>query len=161
MERAFLADINEHQRIILKVCSMYCDDRQDSEDLFQEIVLQLWKSYSGFKGESKVSTWMYRVALNTAITRLRKAKRRPDNQRIIHDNVNVADGGSDRLDLQYDAELQLAINMLNKFDRALMMLYLDEKNYSEISEIMGITESNVGVKINRIKSKLKSILKPS
>jgi len=140
---------------------MYCDDRQDSEDLFQEIVLQLWKSYSGFKGESKVSTWMYRVALNTAITRLRKAKRRPDNQRIIHDNVNVADGGSDRLDLQYDAELQLAINMLNKFDRALMMLYLDEKNYSEISEIMGITESNVGVKINRIKSKLKSILKPS
>lgn len=140
---------------------MYCDDIQDSEDLFQEIVLQLWKSYSGFKGESKVSTWMYRVALNTAITRLRKAKRRPDYLRIIHDNVNVADGGSDRLDLQYDVELQLAINTLNKFDRALMMLYLDEKSYSEISEIMGITESNVGVKINRIKNKLKSILNPS
>jgi len=139
---------------------MYCDDRQDSEDLFQEIVLQLWKSYSGFKGESKVSTWIYRVALNTAITRLRKAKRRPDNQRIIHDNVNVTDGGSDRLDLQYDAELQLAINTLNNFDRALMMLYLDEKSYSEISEIMSITESNVGVKINRIKNKLKLILIP-
>jgi RNA polymerase sigma-70 factor (ECF subfamily) len=140
---------------------MYCDDRQDSEDLFQEIVLQLWKSYSGFKGESKVSTWMYRVALNTAITRLRKAQRRPDSQRIIHHNVNVADGESDRLDLQYDAELQLAINTLNKFDRALMMLYLDEKSYGEISEIMSITESNVGVKINRIKNKLKSILNPS
>ena len=140
---------------------MYCDDRQDSEDLFQEIVLQLWKSYSGFKGESKVSTWMYRVALNTAITRLRKARRRPDNQRIIHDNVNVADRGSDRLDLQYDVELQSAINTLNKFDRALMMLYLDEKSYSEISEIMSLTESNVGVKINRIKNKLKSILNPS
>lgn len=139
---------------------MYCDDRQDSEDLFQEIVLQLWKSYSGFKGESKVSTWMYRVALNTAITRLRKAKRRPDNQRIIHDNANVADGATDRLDLQYDAELQLAINTLNKFDRALMMLYLDEKSYSEISEIMSITETNVGVKINRIKNKLKIILNP-
>jgi RNA polymerase sigma-70 factor (ECF subfamily) len=104
---------------------------------------------------------MYRVALNTAITRLRKAKRRPDNQRIILDNVNMADGGSDRLDLQYDAELQLAINTLNKFDRALLMLYLDEKSYSEISEIMSITESNVGVKINRIKNKLKSILNPS
>jgi RNA polymerase sigma-70 factor, ECF subfamily len=140
---------------------MYCHDRQDSEDLFQEIVLQLWKSYSGFKGESKVSTWMYRVALNTAITRLRKAKRRPDSQRIIHDNVNVADGENDRLDLQYDAELQLAINTLNKFDRALMMLYLDEKSYGEISEIMSITESNAGVKINRIKNKLKSILNPS
>lgn len=139
---------------------MYCDDRQDSEDLFQEIVLQLWKSYPGFKGESKVSTWMYRVALNTAITRLRKAKRRPDSQRIIHDNVNVTDGESDRLDLQYDAELQLAINTLNKFDRALLMLYLDEKGYGEISEIMGITESNVGVKINRIKNKLKLILNP-
>src|SRR6188768_4445322 len=124
---------------------MYCDDRQDSEDLFQEIVLQLWKSYSGFKGESKVSTWMYRVALNTAITRLRKAKRRPDNQRLGMDNFNIAEVANNRLDIQFSAELQHAINMLNRFDRALMMLYLDEKSYTEIGEIMGISESHVGV----------------
>mgnify|MGYP003575944132 CR=1 FL=1 len=160
LEKSFLQDINEHQGIILKVCSMYCDDRDDGEDLFQEIVLQLWKSYSGFKAEAKVSTWMYRVALNTAITRLRKTKRRPDNQRLVKDNFNVAEAASDRMDIQFGTELQHAINMLNRFDRALMMLYLDEKTYSEMAEIMGISESNVGVKINRIKNKLKSVLNP-
>ncbi len=140
---------------------MYCDDRDDSEDLFQEIMLQLWKSYSGFKGEARVSTWMYRVALNTAINRLKKAKRRPDNQRLDHHNSNIEEAANDRLDIRFGAELQQAINMLNRFDRALMMLYLDERCYSEIAEIMGISESNVGVKLNRIKSKLKSILNPS
>lgn len=140
---------------------MYCDDRDDSEDLFQEIVLQLWKSYSGFKGEAKISTWMYRVALNTAITRLRKTKRRPDNQRLGNDNFDIAEVANNRLDIQFSAELQQAINMLNRVDRALMMLYLDETSYSEIAEIIGISESNVGVKINRIKNRLKSILNPT
>jgi len=161
LEKSFLKDINEHQGIILKVCSMYCNDRDDSEDLFQEIVLQLWKSYSGFKGDAKISTWMYRVALNTAITGLRKTKRRPDNQRLDNDKLNIAEVTDNRMDIQFGAELQQAINMLNRVDRALMMLYLDEKSYSEIAEIMGISESNVGVKINRIKNKLKSILNPS
>ena len=161
MEKSFLRDINEHQGIILKVCSTYCNNRDDSEDLFQEIVLQLWNSYSGFKGEAKVSTWMYRVALNTAITRLRITKRRPDNQRLDNDNFNTAEVANNRLDIQFIAELQQAINMLNRFDRALMMLYLDEKSYSEIAEIIGISESNVGVKINRIKNRLKSTLNPS
>jgi RNA polymerase sigma-70 factor (ECF subfamily) len=161
LEKSFLRDIHEHQGIILKVCSMYCDDRDDSQDLFQEIVLQLWKSYSRFKGEAKVSTWMYRVALNTAITRLRKTKRRPDNQRLDKDDFNITEVANSRLDIQFNSELQQAIDMLNRFDRALMMLYLDEKSYSEIGEIMGISESNVGVKLNRIKNRLKSILNPS
>lgn len=140
---------------------MYCDDRDDREDLFQEIVLQLWKSYSGFKGDAKVSTWMYRVALNIAITRLKKTKRRPDTQRLGRDNFNIGEVANHRLDIQFSVELQQAINMLNRFDRALMMLYLDEKSYSDIGDIMGISESNVGVKINRIKNRLKSILNPS
>lgn len=161
MEKDFLKDVNEHQGIILKVCSLYCDDRQDNEDLFQEILLQLWKSYASFKGESKISTWMYRVALNTAITRLRKKKRRPDNERMASENFNVAERDNDRLDIQFGAELQQAIDTLNRFDRALMMLYLDEKSYSEMAEIMGMTETNIGVKINRIKTKLKTILNPS
>jgi len=161
LEKDFLKDVNEHQGIILKVCSLYCDDRQDNEDLFQEILLQLWKSYASFKGESKISTWMYRVALNTAITRLRKKKRRPDNERMASENFNVAERDNDRLDIQFGAELQQAIDTLNRFDRALMMLYLDEKSYSEMAEIMGMTETNIGVKINRIKTKLKTILNPS
>lgn len=140
---------------------MYCDDREDSEDLFQEIILQLWKSYAGFKGDAKISTWMYRVALNTAITRLKKTKRRPDNQRLDNENLNIPEVVDARLDIQFGAELQQAIQLLNRFDRALLMLYLDENSYSEIAEIIGISESNVGVKINRIKNKLKSILNPS
>lgn len=139
---------------------MYGDNKQDAEDLFQEIVLQLWKSYKGFKGEARISTWMYRVALNTAITRLHKNKRRPDNHRIIHENLNLPDEDHKRMDIEFANELQLAISSLNKFDKALVMLYLDEKSYSEMADIMGISESNVGVKISRIKSKLKAILNP-
>lgn len=132
----------------------------DSQDLFQEIVLQLWRSYPGFKGDSKVSTWMYRVALNTAITRLQKNKRRPDSFRLSADDHRVSTPDDRRIDIEYGHELQRAIDMLNKFDKAIMMLYLDEKTYKEMGEIMGITESNIGVKINRIKIKLKDILNP-
>lgn len=139
---------------------MYCDDPDDREDLFQEIVLQLWSSYGAFKGESKFTTWMYRVALNTAITRLRKWKRRPDNARFSMVEHNIPQPEDDRPDLEFDHELQTAIGTLNKFDKALVMLYLDEKSYSEMAEIMSISESNIGVKINRIKSKLKAILNP-
>lgn len=139
---------------------MYCNDHTDSEDLFQEILLQLWKSYPSFKGDSKVSTWIYRVALNTAITRLQKRKRQVDNWPLSFKENNIPVSGNDRIDLEFSEELQKAIDSLNKFEKALMMLYLDEKSYSEIAEIMGLTESNVGVKINRIKNKLKTILNP-
>jgi RNA polymerase sigma-70 factor (ECF subfamily) len=160
LEKAFLRHINDHQGIIVKVCRMYGSDPADSEDLFQEIVLQLWKSYPGFNGLSKVSTWMYRVALNTAITRLRKIKRRPDQHRMTKalDNTPVID--PKRLDVEYASQLQRAIDSLNKFDRALVILYLDEMSYREMAEIMGISESNIGVKINRIKNKLKTMLNP-
>lgn len=160
MKNEFINSLNEHQGIILKVCRMYTTDKPDSDDLFQEIVLQLWKSYPGFKGDSKVSTWMYRVSLNVAITRLQKNKRRPDNFRLQSYDHNISEEHGDRIDIEYDNELQRALNMLNKFDKALVMLYLDEKSYKEMSEIMGISESNIGVKINRIKSRLKEILNP-
>ena len=139
---------------------MYCSDPHDSEDLFQEIMLQLWKSYPQFNGLSKFTTWMYRVALNTAITRLRRDKRRPDNRRIGDEETKVPENSTARMDVEYGQPLQEAIDTLNKFDRALLLLYLDEKSYREIAEIMGLTETNVGVKINRIKQKLKSLLNP-
>ena len=138
---------------------MYCEDSEDREDLFQEIVLQLWLSFPRFRGESKLSTWMYRIGLNTAITRLRKKKRRPLLRPISAADQDIAD--KDGLnDVGYARELQHAIALLNKFDRALMMLYLEEKSYKEMAEIMEISESNVGVKINRIKQKLKTVLNP-
>jgi RNA polymerase sigma-70 factor (ECF subfamily) len=139
---------------------MYCNDRDDSEDLFQEIVLQLWRSYPAFKADAKVSTWMYRIGLNTAITRLRKNSRKPLTQSLSIEHQNLKDPLPQRIDIEYGEELQTAINMLNKLDKALVMLYLDEKNYKEIAEIIGISESNVGVKINRIKKKLQEIINP-
>ena len=160
MEKAFLKEVSTHQGILIQVCRMYCSDPHDSEDLFQEIMLQLWKSYPQFNGLSKFSTWMYRVALNTAITRLRRDKRRPDNRRISDAEKKVPASYAIRMDVEYDQLLQEAIDTLHKFDRALLLLYLDEKSYREIAEIMGLTETNVGVKINRIKQRLKSMLNP-
>jgi len=160
LEKEFINIISANQPIILKVCRMYCADKDDREDLFQEIVLQLWRSYPSFKGEAKVSTWMYRIGLNTAITSLRRSSRKPLTQPLSVDHQNLKDPAAHRIDMEYGTELQTAINLLNKFDKALVMLYLDEKSYKEIAEIMAITESNVGVKINRIKKKLQEIINP-
>lgn len=161
MEKDFLKDISDHQGIILKVCRMYCSDVEESEDLFQEILLQLWRSYPKFKGESKISTWIYRVGLNTAITRLRKNNRKINTREIIDADFNLPSIGNERVDIELGRDLQMAIDALNKFDKAIMLLYLDEKSYQEMAEIMGISETNIGVKINRIKKKLKEILKPA
>ena len=158
MEKAFLEAVNQHQGIIFKICRMYCTDNTDSEDLFQEIILQLWKSWPGFNSTAKVSTWMYRIGLNTAITRLRKNKRRPSLQALSTGHDAIPEVSPQRLDILFDKELQAAIDKLDKLDRALVMLYLDEKSYREIAEIMGLSEGNVGVKISRIKAKLKEII---
>jgi RNA polymerase sigma-70 factor, ECF subfamily len=140
---------------------MYTNDPSDSEDLFQEIVLQLWRSYPRFNGKCKITTWMYRVGLNTAITRLRKSSNTPIIGQLGVEHENFADPDNNAIDIEYQQELQIAINTLNKFDKALVMLYLDEKSYKEMAEIMEISESNVGAKVNRIKKKLKEILNPS
>lgn len=137
---------------------MYCDDNEDAEDLFQDILFQLWKSWPTFNSESKVSTWMYRIGLNTAITRLRKNKQKPRFQSLSLAQHSIPNDPSQRLDILFDEELQNAIASLNKMDKGIVMLYLDEKSYKEIAEIMGLTESNVGVKINRIKEKLRKTI---
>ncbi len=155
MEEEFLKSIDQYQGILLKVCRIYCTDNNDAEDLFQEIILQLWKSWPTFNSGSKISTWIYRIGLNTAITRLRKNKRQPYFQTLSVMQNAIPDSTSHRIDVLYDNELQFAISQLNKLDKALVMLYLEEKNYKEIAEILGISESNVGVKINRIKKKLR------
>jgi RNA polymerase sigma-70 factor (ECF subfamily) len=134
---------------------MYCTNNVDAEDLFQDILLQLWKAWPSFKGSSKVSTWMYKVSLNTSIIRLRKNSRSPKLQELSFVQHTIPEQESGRMDILFNKELQKAISNLNKLDKALVMLYLDEKTYKEISEIMGMSENNIGVKINRIKKKLK------
>lgn len=153
-EKEFIALLNEHQRIIHKVCNLYMDAHVDREDLFQEITLQAWKAYAGFRGDAKFSTWLYRVALNTAITFFRKEKRKPD----IYSTESVPDFGAsesyDPIEEQVKA-MYTAIGDLSKIDKAIVMLYLEDYNYNDIGDMMGITANNVAVKMNRIKTKLK------
>ena len=157
METAFLKIMEENQGIIYKVCKMYRDTKEDQEDLFQEIVLQLWKAYPKFRNESKVSTWMYRIALNTAIVTFRKNKIELEFRESIPSN----DYHSNYSEPQSENEERLfeAIRTLDKAERALIALYLEDYPHREIAEITGITENYVGVKISRIKEKLKNILK--
>jgi RNA polymerase sigma-70 factor (ECF subfamily) len=160
LEHKFVTELEDNQNIVHKVCSIYTNDREAHNDLFQEITIQLWKAYPKFRGESKFSTWMYRVALNTAITLYRKSKRRPKTENFDAFNFKIkADeydpGEEQQLKLMYDA-----IRQLGDIDKALVFLYLEDKDYSEISETLGISEVNARVKMNRVKNKLRSILNP-
>jgi len=156
MEQDFLKIVEAHQGIIYKVCKMYRDTREDQEDLFQEIVLQLWKAFPKFRGKAKVSTWMYRIALNTAIAIFRKNKIELDfSENIQRETLSKSAEETS----ENEERLFEAIRTLNKADRAVIALYLENYPYREIAEITGITENYVGVKISRIKEKLKNFLK--
>lgn len=150
--------IEENQGIIHKICRMYLKLEEERKDLFQEILLQLWRSFDSFEGQSKISTWIYRVALNTAITYFRKTKKRPQKVDIPLSDLKLGyEDGS--IEEQEDIKmLYQAIDKLSKIERAIILLYLEEKSNKDIAEIMGITQNNVNVKINRIKKKLKKIL---
>jgi RNA polymerase sigma factor (sigma-70 family) len=159
LEKEFLQLITQNQGILYKVCSLYATDPDDKEDLFQEIVLQVWKSYPTFRKESKFTTWLYRIALNTAITSLRKQKKWLGKKSISKHELQIPEVLSDKDVLQDQVNLLYkGINELSKVERAVIMLYLEECSYQEIAQIIGITESNVGVRINRIKKKLKNYL---
>ena len=160
MEKVFISLIKTHRGIIYKVCNLYLKDAEDKKDLFQEIVLQLWRSFPGFKNESQSSTWMYRVALNTAISNFRKESKKPGRRSILDEDFQIPDFSDDH-QTEHLGILNQAIKQLNEIEKAIIMLYLDEKNYEEIAEITGITKNNVGVKLNRIKIKLEKIIKVS
>lgn len=154
MEEAFVQIIKENEGLIFKISSVYTNDETDRQDLYQEIVLQLWKSFGSFRQESKVSTWMYRVALNTAISRLRKEKK--NGNRVPIDQV-VLDI-SENKDHEYQervTELYRHIERLNDLEKGVILLVLEDKSYDEISSITGLTVSNVGTRISRIKDKLR------
>ncbi|MBN2263489.1 MAG: RNA polymerase sigma factor [Prolixibacteraceae bacterium] len=155
---AFLNTITENQGIIHKVCGVYCDTAEDREDLFQEIVAQLWRSFPSFRNESKISTWMYRVSLNTAITHFKKDKRRPDKDGIDHDNIQIAAIEYDEAQEEKIKMLHKAITQLTGIEKSIVLLFLEDKKYEEIAEIVGITQNYVRVKMNRIKLKLKKLM---
>ena len=155
MQEDLMELITGNQKIIYKICNSYCSQRNDREDLAQEIIYQLLKSYRSYKQEYKFSTWMYRVALNVAISFYRKKK---TTGTVIYEPVlpdhkqEVSTVGELENNL---AVLEQFINELKELDKALMILYLESKSYKEIAEILGISETNVATKINRIKEILK------
>ena len=157
-EADFVALLNENQNLLHKICRMYTDSKAAHDDLFQEISIQLWRSYDRFEGKSKFSTWMYRVGLNTAITLYRKEKKRIDNG-VLHENTPqlIVQEYDTEIDEQLDW-LYKKINSFSEIDKALTLLYLEDKKYDEISETLGISSINARVKMNRIKKRLKEMI---
>ncbi|MDW3196784.1 MAG: RNA polymerase sigma factor [Cytophagales bacterium] len=147
--------LESHKGILIKVARTYCQRSEERQDLIQEIRIQIWLSLTKYKPEFKMSTWLYRIAINTAISFYRKDKQRQLNAVKLDDEIQETDESS-----EVDKEHQLTllenfIQELDEFDKALMLLYLEGKKYEEISNILGLTKSNVGTKIGRIKSDLK------
>jgi RNA polymerase sigma factor (sigma-70 family) len=152
----FLLQLEAHKLIIYKICNSYCKNSSDRDDLAQEITYQLWRSFTHFDGTVKFSTWMYRVALNVAITFYRKTKRSESMIQLAAPVNEPEDKKEDTTELEKNiTTLQQFINGLKELDKALMILYLEEKKHIEIAEILGITETNVATRISRIKDKLK------
>ena len=157
-EQEFLNRIEKHKGILYKVSKMYMDNSDDQQDLFQEIVCQLWKSYDSFRNESQFSTWMYRVAVNTAIVFLKKEKRKVDKYEIASENIKDDEGDSHIKESQID-HFYKAVQKLEKIDKAIIFYQLEGFSHKEIGDNLGISEGNARVKLNRAKEKLKEIIK--
>ena len=155
-QQAFLQLIEENKGIIIKICNAYCQNKNDREDLAQEINYQLWRSIKHFDNSYKFSTWMYRVALNVAISFYRKGIKENVVIPFTDNLVEIAYTNDGNNELENNIQkLQQFIYALKELEKALMILYLESKTYREISDILGITETNVASKISRIKEKLK------
>ncbi len=156
-EKEFSKLIKDNQGLIIKVSRLYTNSPEDEQDLFQEIVLQLWRSYDTFKGNSKISTWMYRVALNTAITLFRKKTKSPQTDELMDFHYKDFPEDDDEKQQQISL-LYKVIKMLPRVERAIVMMYLDDQPYREIAETLGISEVNARVKMNRLKKTLKELM---
>jgi RNA polymerase sigma-70 factor (ECF subfamily) len=143
--------------IIIKLCRAYTNSQEDFEDYYQEVCLQIWRSKENFREESKWSTWVYRISLNVCLTLLKKKKN--NSQHFVSDSLLAEETednyafSDESLNLLYDA-----IKKLSEIDRAIIMLYLEEKSYQEIADIIGTNQNNIGVRVKRIKMRLKKIL---
>jgi len=151
----FVQVIKENEGLIFKITTLYTNNTEERSDLYQEIVYQLWKSFSSFRGQSKISTWIYRVALNTSIYFLKKDKRKVTTVPINMEMLNPADDFDEeeekRIKMLYEH-----IRLLNLLEKGIILLYLEGKSYQEIAHITGLSQTNVGTRLSRIKEKLKS-----
>jgi RNA polymerase sigma-70 factor (ECF subfamily) len=154
VEKAFIELIQENERLIYKVCSIYVSDEFPIADLYQEVIYNLWKSFPKFRNECSESTWMYRVALNTCITGMRKELRRPQQVSILNLKEHLIEPESMEENIR---EMYKLIYRLKTLERAIILLYLEEKSYKEIADITGLTLNNVAIKLKRIKEKLKQM----
>jgi RNA polymerase sigma-70 factor (ECF subfamily) len=150
-EQEFITFVNENRSIIYKICFLYSNKFQSHDDLYQEVVINLWNAWPKFRGDCKVQTWVYRIALNTCVSFLRRSKLRPDSIPLTRSIEAIADEG----DIAKINELYRLIGNLGKLEKAIVLLYIEERSHDEIAGIIGISRSNVAVKLFRIKEKLK------
>jgi len=157
-QEEFVRQVQAIQGIIQKICGLYGQTRHDREDLFQEIIVQLWKAVPKFQEQSRFSTWLYRVALNTAISDFRKKRR---TLAVIQTEVASLEIESELIDDKDERlkTLYAAISRLQEIDKAIVMLYLEDKSYDEMEDILGISASTLRVRMNRIKEKLRELTK--
>jgi RNA polymerase sigma-70 factor, ECF subfamily len=158
-DREFEAIVREHSSLLYKICRLYARTDDDRQDLFQEIVIQLWKSYPSYKGNAQLSTWLYRVALNTAITGIRKEKKRVVGSTPADEVEHLREETYDRTVDDQLEQMYTAIALLGELDRAIVMLYMEDKSYEEMEDILGIAQGTLRVKMSRIKDKLRDLTK--
>ena len=158
-EKQFEKHVRENELLIYKVCRIYAYTDADRKDLFQEIVIQLWKAFPKFNGHSKFSTWLYRVALNTAITGLRKQKNFITSYEPSTLPANVSEDNYNEAEEERLQQLYTAIEQLSQVEKAIVMLYMEDRSYDEMEDILGISQGNLRVKMNRIKEKLRELTK--
>lgn len=152
IEQEFVSIIRENERIIYKVCYLYTTPHATLNDLYQDVVLNLWKAYPKFRQECKVSTWIYRIALNTCISFIRKEKNVPELVTLTPAADRTEETDETQLMLQ---QMYRMINRLGPLEKSIILLYLENKSYEEIAEITGLTQTNVATRLSRIKEKLR------
>ena len=157
LEKQFVKQISEHEPLLYKVCHTYAYTEADREDLFQEIVIQVWKAYSNFKGDAKFSTWLYRVAINTAINGLRKKRNFIASYEPDKLPTDLSDDNRSETEEEQFQQLYKAIGKLDQVEKAVVMLYMEDYSYAEMEEILGINQGNLRVKMTRIKDKLRQL----
>lgn len=152
LKEEYVELVSQYKDVIFKVCYIYAE-KDELEDYYQEVLIQLWRSLPTFRCESKISTYIYRISLNTCISHVRKKSKIANRVPLI--DVNISENNIEKR-MQID-ELYALINKLNKLEKAVILLWLEERDYEEISSIVGISKANVAVKINRIKEKLRKL----
>lgn len=157
IEQEFLSVIREYERVIYKVCYLYTTKNATLNDLYQDVILNLWKAFTKFRHECKISTWIYRIALNTCISFIRKEKNIPEIVTLTQEADWITEERDPLMEML--RQLYRMINQLGQLDKSIILLYLEEKSYEEMAEITGLSVTNVATKLSRIKDKLKKMKK--